>query len=114
MEGTEEKKMKEDKGKGKKPQHTAAQSSQKAKKAPLKTKEKGPGKCQLFVELLKNSPGGIDWETVKAQKWNDAKTTYPGTFSKLRKAGEAFKKDGKLFYGKPPKEVKGNGKEKTS
>ena len=49
----------------------------------------------------------------KIAKMEHGKTTYAGTFSKLRKAGEAYRKDGKMFFGKAPKEVKeGNGKQK--
>ena len=73
-------------------------------------KQKPLGKCALFTELLKNSPQGLDWQTVETQTWNsDTHAHYPGTFGKLVKEGLAYRKDKKMFWGKPPAEKK-NGK----
>ncbi len=109
MESAEEKKGQgKDKGTATNPQQNEAGSSKKGQKAVEKTKEKKMGKCQMFIELLKSTPQGLDWDAVRQQKWNDRKAVYPGTFSKLRKENLAFKKDGKMFYGKP----KPNGKAK--
>ena len=107
-----------DTGKGKKTPQNGSGKVEKGKKAPKKGKESQKkeepkkGKCFLFTELLKSSPAGLTWEMVESQKWNSNKAHYPGTLGKLVKAEEAYRKDKKMFWGKAPKEVKGNGKTK--
>ncbi len=74
-------------------------------------KQKTLGKCASFIHMLKDSKNGLTWEEVEKAGWNSNGARYPATFKSLVDKGEAYKAEGKMFYGKAPLAKKSNGKD---
>ena len=74
----------------------------KERKAPVQKKEKGEygfakgSKCEMFILTVKENPG-ITMKAIREFSWNENKTTYSGTLSKMKKDGKMKTENGQMF-----------------